>query len=250
MNDDSLAIAKSSTSDYESDEDSSPNIGPEIPDYLRDTYWWAYLHPRAVRIFEREWLVNLILWGNMRHLTRAVENELRDLTNATVLQVACVYGDFSNRIASTLAETDSKLHIADVAPIQISNAEAKLKSHTNVSLHHQDASNLQFRNRLFDATVLFFLLHEQPANVRRQSIEEAIRVTRSGGKVIVIDYHRPDRGSLLHVMMRPVLSWLEPFALDLWRHELVEFLPSNITTSQLDSEYWFQGLYQKVVITT
>ena len=24
----------------------------DVPAYLRETYWWAYLHPRAVKIFE------------------------------------------------------------------------------------------------------------------------------------------------------------------------------------------------------
>ena len=34
-----------------------------IPEYLQETYWWAYLHPTAVNLFERQWLVNLILWS-------------------------------------------------------------------------------------------------------------------------------------------------------------------------------------------
>ena len=42
-----------------------------IPEYLHNTYWWAYLHPRAVYIFERQWLVNLILWGNFARLRDA-----------------------------------------------------------------------------------------------------------------------------------------------------------------------------------
>ena len=37
------------------------NPVPDIPDYLHDTYWWAYLHPKSIWIFEREWVVNLIL---------------------------------------------------------------------------------------------------------------------------------------------------------------------------------------------
>jgi len=35
-----------------------------VPDYLNAHYWWAYIHPKAVKLFERQWLVNLILWGN------------------------------------------------------------------------------------------------------------------------------------------------------------------------------------------
>ena len=38
----------------------------EAPDYLTAYYWWAYVHPLAVRFFERQWLVNLILGGITR----------------------------------------------------------------------------------------------------------------------------------------------------------------------------------------
>src|SRR5215203_5561466 len=35
-----------------------------VPRYLEEAYWWAYVRPRAVQLFEREWLVNLILFNN------------------------------------------------------------------------------------------------------------------------------------------------------------------------------------------
>ena len=43
-----------------------------VPRYLLANYWWAYVHPNAVKLFERQWLVNLILWGNYNRLRRAV----------------------------------------------------------------------------------------------------------------------------------------------------------------------------------
>jgi hypothetical protein len=49
--------------------------------------------------------------------------------------------------------------------------------------------------------------------------------------------------------MRPVLKWLEPFALDLWRTELPAYLPRDIQPAQIKSEFYCGGLYQKVVIT-
>ena len=33
----------------------------EVPYYLNAHYWWAYIHPTAVQLFERQWLVNLCL---------------------------------------------------------------------------------------------------------------------------------------------------------------------------------------------
>ena len=42
-----------------------------VPDYLSTHYWWAYIHPKAVKLFERQWLVNLILCGNYVRLRDA-----------------------------------------------------------------------------------------------------------------------------------------------------------------------------------
>ena len=47
-----------------------------VPKYLQETYWWAYTHPNAVRVFERQWLVNLILWGNFARLRDAALAEM------------------------------------------------------------------------------------------------------------------------------------------------------------------------------
>ena len=109
-----------------------------IPEYLEETYWWAYLHPTAVNLFERQWLVNLILWGNFSRLRDAALNEIGPTFEGRNLQVACVYGDFSQRAASRLSK-ESRLDIVDVAPVQLENVKKKVKSFANVFLHHEDS---------------------------------------------------------------------------------------------------------------
>ncbi len=76
MNDDSRAVAENYH--YDVDGPVVPEtvpvvavVPPSIPEYLQDTYWWAYLHPKSFWFFEREWVVNLILWGNMKRLLAA-----------------------------------------------------------------------------------------------------------------------------------------------------------------------------------
>ncbi|MEJ2382943.1 MAG: rhodoquinone biosynthesis methyltransferase RquA [Xanthomonadales bacterium] len=221
---------------------------PEIPDYLQETYWWAYLHPKALKFFEREWMVNLILWGNMNRLTQAVLADLQVEPRSRVLQVACVYGDFSNRLARHLAHSGSRLDIVDVAPIQLQNAREKLSGNDNIGLHHQDSTALRFPEASFDETVVFFLLHEQPEDARRKTIEQAIRVTRPGGRVIFVDYHGPRKSNPMRYVMKPILTWLEPFAMDLWREELPAFMPASVGAEQITSDFYFGGLYQKIVL--
>jgi ubiquinone/menaquinone biosynthesis C-methylase UbiE len=250
MEDDGLALPENADSSLDIGGFLTPRRGtaPGIPNYLEETYWWAYLRPRAIWIFEREWLVNLILWGNMKRLTRSVLDELNGESNSSLLQVACVYGDFSNLLASHLAERSSRLSIVDIAPIQLRNVRSKLSHQRNIELYQQDSSALDFDDGRFDGTVLFFLLHEQPEDVRRRTIAEAIRVTRPGGKVVFVDYHGPRRSNPLRYLMRPVLRWLEPFALDLWRTELAAYLPAGVGASQVSTQFYCGGLYQKVVI--
>jgi len=253
MNDDSRALAQ--TYRYDADEqieEDSRNVTalapPAIPDYLQDTYWWAYLHPKSLWFFEREWVVNLILWGNMKKLTNAVLDDMQLQSHSDVLQVACVYGDFSNRLATHLKQTESSLSIVDVAPIQLSNVENKLAGQDNFSVHHQDSTRMSFADDSFEETVVFFLLHEQPEDARRKTIAEAIRVTKPGGRVIFVDYHGPQRSNPMRLVMKPVLATLEPFALDLWREELPSFMPTEVKPEQLSTEFYFGGLYQKVVL--
>ena len=47
----------------------------------------------------------------------------------------------------------------------------------------------------------------------------------------------------------PLLARLEPFALDMWREDIVDLLPALKGAGKLHKETFFGGLYQKVVIT-
>jgi SAM-dependent methyltransferase len=222
MNDDSRAVAENfdyAVGGYSASESVSEAVisAPEIPEYLQDTYWWAYLHPKSFYFFEREWVVNLILWGNMRRLTDSVLKELSVEPKSRVLQVACVYGDFSNRVATHLGKSGSHLDIVDVAPIQIENIKEKTAPHQNVGVHHQDSTSMTFPAGSF--------------------------------KVIFVDYHGPKRRNPMRYIMKPILRTLEPYAMDLWHDELPAFMPATVKPGQIRSDFYFGGLYQKIVLT-
>lgn len=219
-----------------------------IPSYLQDTYWWAYIHPNAVSFFERQWLVNLILWGNFARLRDAALAELGGEVAGRTLQVACVYGNFSEHLAARVAPGGT-LDIVDVLPIQLRNLRQKLPAAAPVRLHQSDSTALGFDDASYDQAIIFFLLHEQPAAARRQTLREALRVVKPGGKLVLVDYHLPRRLHPLRYLFRPVLRALEPFALDLWQHEIAEWLPASVTPAQIRKETYYGALYQKLVIS-
>jgi ubiquinone/menaquinone biosynthesis C-methylase UbiE len=218
----------------------------KVPYYLNAHYWWAYIHPTAVQLFERQWLVNLILWGNYARLRDAVMAEMGDSLPGRTLQVACVYGDLTTRLSARVAE-GGLMDIVDVLPIQLGNLRKKLPRNAPVRLLAMDSSNLNLPDASYDRALIFFLLHEQPSQYRERTLSELFRVVRPGGKIIVVDYNLPRWWHPLRYVWRPLLAKLEPFALDLWREEIAKWLPQ--ASIHIRKEPFFGGLYQKVVIT-
>ncbi|GAB2179805.1 rhodoquinone biosynthesis methyltransferase RquA [Denitratisoma sp. agr-D3] len=220
---------------------------PEVPAYLRATYWWAYLSPRAVRIFERQWLINLILLGNYRRLRQVALDAFGDGLAGRSLQIACVYGDLTQRWRRRHKD-DASLDVADVLPVQLQNLANKLGPRSDVGLTLADSRRLGVPDGTYDRALLFFLLHEQPAEVRRATVDEALRVLKPGGRLVIVDYHRPAPWHPLRLPMQAVLAALEPYALDLWRTELKDWLPPGFTPTAMTSRCLFGGLYQVLEI--
>ena len=138
---------------------------PIIPPYLQATYWWAYMDPRGVKIFERQWQVNLILWGNYKRLCDAVFNNHASQFSDGTLQIACAYGNLTARFEKFLGP-DKSLDVIDILPIQLNNLARKLSPDSTVKLHCMDSTALLFPDKYFDQALLFFLLHEQPRDIK------------------------------------------------------------------------------------
>ena len=219
-----------------------------IPRYLEQVYWWAYVHPNAVHIFEREWLVNLILFGNYGRLRDAALADLGAEVAGRTLQLACVYGNLTPRLQQRLAPGAS-LDIVDILPIQLDNLAGKLPADPRIALIHSDSSSLAAPDASYDQVLLFFLLHEQPEHVRCGTLAEAMRVVKPGGRIVIVDYHRPAKLHPLRLLMTGVFHKLEPYAMDLWQHEVEEFLPADCRPAKIDKRLYYGGLYQKLILT-
>lgn len=216
---------------------------PPIPDYLRNTYHWAYINPTTVAWLDRGAIVWVILWGNSGRLMRTVFKEIE--AGAKVLQAAYVYGDFSPRLARHLGPKGS-LEVIDVVPLQVENCRKRLQALPWAHARLADAANPG--GERYDAVCCYFLLHEMPHSKQTAVVEGLLERVEPGGKVIFIDYHKPLRFHPLRGIMTLIWRTFEPFAAELLETEIRD-LARNASAFQWSKETFFGGLYQKVVAT-
>jgi len=218
-----------------------------VPEYLRRHYWWAYIHPWAVKFWDHLWIVNLILLCNYKRLRDALLKDFGQ-RKRKVLQVSCVYGDVSPKLANRVESVGGSLDVVDVLSIQLQNLKRKLSLQTSVGLRQMDSTNLRLSPGSYDDVVLFFLLHEQPAEVRKQTLREALRVVKPNGRIVIVDFAKPYAWNPFRYMWRVFLAVFEPFALGMWWHEISEMVPTAYRSKVRKDERFFGGLFQKVTI--
>ena len=235
------------------DSESYEGDGVVVPAYLEQNYWWAYVRPWAVKIFEREWLVNLILWGWYRRLRDQTLQAMKGPLTGRTLKISCCYGSLEPMLAARVYAGGGTLDIIDVAPEQLKNAQRKIPvgmDGTIVRLHHMDATALGFADHSFDRAMLFFLPHEQPEDVRRKTFAEAFRVVKAGGAIYVTEFGRCAWWHPLKYIWHNALRVLEPYAAPLWTRDLATWLPHGGIGCVIERQPVFGGFYQIVKITT
>ncbi|NNM52851.1 MAG: methyltransferase domain-containing protein [Pseudomonadales bacterium] len=218
----------------------------QIPDYLQRYYRWAYVAPSAIRFWDHTSLVQGILFGQYNHLKQAAITALDQSIPGDLLQTACVYGNLTANLLRHLRRHES-LTVVDVVPDQLSKLADKISS-DHLQLECCDSSHLPWSSAQFTRNLMFFLLHEQPREVRNQTIAEGLRVLKPGGSLVIIDYHRPPRWHPLYGLICLVFALLEPFAYDLWQQDLATWIPSQWPSVHIEKTTYFAGLYQRLVI--
>lgn len=218
-----------------------------IPAYLENTYWWAYIRPYAISFFDHPWIVNLILLGNMNQLRDRALDALGKQLHGRTLQIAAVYGEFSTRLASRISE-DGSLDIVDVVPAQLENIRRKMPHNTPVQYIQNNATNLIMGDAMYDQAIMFFLLHEMPDEVRKQTLSEALRVLKPGGKLVIVEFHKPFWWNPLRYLYPILFKALEPFALGLWKDKIGSWFPKDFVPVDVFKETMFGGMYQILVV--
>ena len=195
-----------------------------MPTYLVRYYWWAYLWNKAVWFFDHQPIINAILFGQYKKLMNTTLARLEHVSRDRVLQLTCVYGSLTPSIIQQLSPTP--LHITDVALIQLELARSKAKQRSELIATRMNAEYLGYKTDSFSTIVLFFLLHEMPADARRNTLSECMRTLSHGGSLLMTEYGPLPKTHLLYRFppSRWLITRLEPFLDSFWHEDVLSLL--------------------------
>lgn len=127
--------------------------------------------------------------GSDRNRCRMIFEFVRPHCRGAILELCCGPGNFTFVMGeqlpySTIVGTDHSEKFIEIA--------RRENTCPNVAFAVQDATRLTYPDDCFDTSVVSLALHEMEEDDIRSVLNELRRVTRNGGKIILIELHVPE----------------------------------------------------------
>jgi ubiquinone/menaquinone biosynthesis C-methylase UbiE len=150
-------------------------------------------------VLDLGWRYDLILWwqnvlsrGKWQELQHALSNLARFQPEETVLDVGCGTGTLAIT-AKQRVGTAGRVYGIDPGPKQIARARSKA-ARAGLAIDFQVGviERLAFPDRTFDIVLSTFMMHVLPDDLKRAGLTEMARVLKPGGRLLVVDFKRPE----------------------------------------------------------
>ncbi len=204
------------------------------PEYLARHYWWAYLWRPAIWFFDHQPVINMILFGQYKHLLKKTLQCLENRPVGRVLQLTCVYGKLTPSLLNQLGS--QPLYLVDVATAQLEASCNKLTNTQRSQLlaARMNAESLAFKSNSFATILIFFLMHEMPAVARQRTLAESIRILQPGGRLVITEYGEEPCWHWIYRFrpLRQQLTYWEPFLEGFWHEDMSAILQNEAAKQQ------------------
>lgn len=150
-------------------------------------------------VIDLGWRYDLMLWWmNFRSggELREVQSRILDLTETrpgeSVLDVGCGTGTLALQAYERVGATGHVYGI-DPGPKQIARARAKAgRAGLSIAFRVGVIEQLSFADQSVDVVMSTFMMHTLPDELKRQGLAEIARVLKPGGRLLVVDFKRPE----------------------------------------------------------
>ena len=206
------------------------------PNLYKDEKWFKFFGNKivsnVVSLFTRE---------------KIIDSFIEEITpKSKVLQMGISFGDEIQAVAEQVGYK-GRFDIIDVNNNQIAFAKEHLgDSYPQVNFFHYDAE--EKLPEQYDVIICYMLLHEVPISSKVNIVNNALKSIKRDGKVIFVDYGRPNTLHPLAYFVRMFNRLYQPFAEKLWDREIASYAEKDLDYNWKKQRF-LGGLYQKVVVT-
>ena len=103
----------------------------------------------------------------------------------------------------------------------------KTNKYANVEFKNADATNNPFDDNYFDVTCISLALHDMPISIRKKVLSEMVRVTKTTGIIVVIDYALPNNKIKKHLIYRFIKFYESKYYPDFIKYDLHALLQES-----------------------
>lgn len=205
----------------------------ELPAYFRQNFHFqtgGYLTAESAELYDMQ--VEVLFTGAAAAMRRqalppiGAALESRPAGAVRLLDVACGTGRFTAALKDNWPA--ARITGLDMSGAYLDHARRRLGARPRLYWRQGAAEALPFPDARFDAVSAVYLFHELPRKVRRQAAAEMVRVTRPGGRIVVLDSlqkgDRPGWDGLLDLFPH---GFHEPFFRDYASSALEDCFPGR-----------------------
>jgi len=123
-----------------------------------------------------------IFYLALKPIRIAVMNELLKYKEKIILDLCCGTG---NQIKLLSKHGFKNLYCLDISTSMLEIAK---RSDSSIKIYNEDATKTNFDNASFDIVIISFAIHEKDRNTQQALINEAHRIIKKDGFMLVVDY--------------------------------------------------------------
>lgn len=123
-----------------------------------------------------------IFYLPLKSIRIAVMNELLKYKEKVILDLCCGTGNQLNLLSK---HGFRNLHCLDISDSMLEIAQ---RGNSSIKIYNEDAIKTNFNNASFDVVIISFAIHEKNRNTQQALINEAHRIIKKDGFMLVVDY--------------------------------------------------------------
>jgi len=215
-----------------------------MPIYHTAIYPRLYKDEKWFKFFSKKWVGNLLSLYTRGSLISSCLEEIP--IKSKVLQMGVSFGGEIQSVAEQIGFKGS-LDVIDINNAQLTFAREHLgDEYPQVHFYHYNAE--EPLPEKYDVIICFMLLHEVPIVSKMHIVNNALNGIKEGGKVIFVDYGRPNMLHPLAYVIRMFNRLYQPFAEKMWDREIASYAEKDLDYNWKKQRF-LGGLYQTVVVT-